>query len=229
MHLHEFLTEYALYLLLALGLGICSVWLFVMRKRLNIRPLTSAMLGVTYTLFGVLSVKLFAFLETGFSSASFGNMSLFGGVFFMPVCFYVTAKIVKVSERELVDVVTPSMLFMLLLMRINCLLSGCCKGVIISGTGHRFPSREAEILLYIVLIVCFCYQVLRKQSNGTVYPVFMLSYGVFRFVMEFFRATEPQTLFHMAHLWALLSAVFGAAIYFETKTATNEKKHRERK
>ena len=61
--------------------------------------------SVLHTVCGVLSVKAFAFLETGDA----GNMSLFGGVFFMPVLYFISAKvtvkimqIVKISKTALI-------------------------------------------------------------------------------------------------------------------------------
>lgn len=45
--------------------------------------------SVLHTVCGVLSVKAFAFLETGDA----GNMSLFGGVFFMPVLYFISADV----------------------------------------------------------------------------------------------------------------------------------------
>ena len=60
--------------------------------------------AVLHTLIGVLSVKIFAFLETGFNPDSLGNMSLFGGVFFMPVLYFISAKVSKRNIKTVFDI-----------------------------------------------------------------------------------------------------------------------------
>ena len=57
-------------------------------------------IAIVHTLYGVLTVKVFAFLETGFDKASIGNMSLFGGVFFMPLAYWLGAKISRRPTGE---------------------------------------------------------------------------------------------------------------------------------
>lgn len=70
-----------LLILLSVGAASTSVWLILMRKRLNLRWYAAIPLAIFHTIYGVFTVKAFAFLETGFDKASLGNMSLFGGVF----------------------------------------------------------------------------------------------------------------------------------------------------
>ena len=79
-----------LLLLLAAGATFTSVWLILLRKRLNMAWYVAIPIAIVHTLYGVLTVKVFALLETGFDKASIGNMSLFGGVFFMPLAYWLT-------------------------------------------------------------------------------------------------------------------------------------------
>lgn len=71
------LREHSLLLLLILGTLFNMFWLYRMRQRLRMRWYALIVCSVLHTLVGVLSVKVFAFLESG----DIGNMSLFGGVF----------------------------------------------------------------------------------------------------------------------------------------------------
>lgn len=97
-----------LLILLSVGAAFTAVWLALLRKRLNMAWYVAIMIAIAHTVYGVLTVKAFAFLETGFDKASLGNMSLFGGVFLMPLAYWLGAKISKRPPKEVFDVFTPA-------------------------------------------------------------------------------------------------------------------------
>lgn len=217
----------SLLILLAIGFSFTAVWLILLRKRLRMAWYVAVPIAVAHTVFGVLAVKVFAFLETGFSKDSLGNMSLFGGVFLMPLAYWLGAKISKRPYREVFDIFTPCMIFTVMCARVNCILSGCCIGLPIPGmNGVRFPTREAEILFYVILLACLCPRVWKGRLGGRAYPVYMIGYGAFRFVIEFFRVSENRSLLHLAHLWALITLLFGVSIYVEIESQKSKKRRR---
>ena len=216
-----------LILLLSAGAVFTAVWLILLRKRLDMPWYAAIPLAILSTVYGVLTAKVFAFLEAGFNTDSLGNMSLFGGVFFMPLAYWLGAKLSKRSYREVFDVFTPCMIFTVMCARINCIVSGCCIGLPIPGmNGVRFPTREAEILFYIILLICLCPRVLKGKYRGQAYPIYMISYGAFRFVEEFFRSADTSSVFHRAHIWALITLIIGISIYAEIKSETATRKRR---
>lgn len=218
-----------LLILLSVGAASTSVWLILMRKRLNLRWYAAIPLAIFHTIYGVFTVKAFAFLETGFDKASLGNMSLFGGVFFMPLAYWLGAKISNRPMREVFDIFTPCMIFTVMCARVNCVISGCCLGLPIPGLdGTRFSTREAELIFYVVLLAIICPRIVKGKTGGKAYPVYMISYGIFRFIIEFFRQAQTDTLFHLSHMWATLSLIIGISIYVELnikgKKYKNERK-----
>lgn len=216
-----------LILLLSAGAVFTAVWLVLLRKRLDMPWYAAIPLAILSTVYGVLTAKVFAFLESGFNTDSFGNMRLFGVVFFMPLAYWLGAKLSKRSYREVFDVFTPCMIFTVMCARINCIVSGCCIGLPIPGmNGVRFPTREAEILFYIILLICLCPRVLKGKYRGQAYPIYMISYGAFRFVEEFFRSADTSSVFHSAHIWALIALIIGISIYAEIKSETATRKRR---
>ena len=216
-----------LILLLSAGAVFTAVWLVLLRKRLDMPWYAAIPLAILSTVYGVLTAKVFAFLEAGFNTDSFGNMRLFGVVFFMPLAYWLGAKLSKRSYREVFDVLTPCIIFTVMCARINCIVSGCCIGLPIPGmNGVRFPTREAEILFYIILLICLCPRVLKGKYRGQAYPIYMISYGAFRFVEEFFRSADTSSVFHRAHIWALITLIIGISIYAEIKSETATRKRR---
>lgn len=215
MELFTWLTDHALILLLGCGTLFNVYWLHRCRERLHLRWLSVLLLSVLHTVLGVLSVKVFALFETG----NFSNMSLFGGVFFMPLFYWGVAKLAKQKAADVFDVFTICLVFTLMCARLNCMISGCCLGahIPIEGLTHlRFPTRELELLFYVLLLSRLWRKVLSGSARGMIYPIYMISYGIFRFVTETLRFSDrTDSILHVSHLWALLSLGIGISIYGE--------------
>ena len=216
--------EHALFLLLFFATAVCCVWLSMMRKRLKMPLYAVFPVAVLHTLIGVLSVKIFAFLETGFNPDSLGNMSLFGGVFFMPVLYFISAKVSKRNIKAVFDIFTICKIFTVMCARINCIVSGCCAGLVIPGTHFHFPTRELEILYYIVMLILLIPRVKKSKNPGSTYPLYMASYGAFRFIDEFFRTSSTGMLFHLSHVWAAIAFAAGLSIYIEINARNHQRK-----
>lgn len=215
MALLTWLSDHALILLLGCGTLFNVYWLHRCRERLHLRWLSVLLLSVLHTVLGVLSVKVFALFETG----NFSNMSLFGGVFFMPLFYWGVAKLAKQKTADVFDVFTICLVFTLMCARLNCMISGCCLGahIPIEGLTHlRFPTRELELLFYVILLSRLWRKVLSGSARGMIYPIYMISYGIFRFVTETLRFSDrTDSILHVSHLWALLSLGIGISIYGE--------------
>lgn len=217
MALLTWLSDHALILLLGCGTLFNVYWLHRCRERLHLRWLSVLLLSVLHTVLGVLSVKVFALLETG----DFSNMSLFGGVFFMPLFYWGVAKLAKQKTADVFDVFTICLVFTLMCARLNCIISGCCLGahIPIEGLTHlRFPTREMELIFYVILLSRLWRKVLSGSARGMIYPIYMISYGIFRFVTETLRFSDrTDSILHVSHLWALLSLGIGISIYGESQ------------
>lgn len=215
MALLTWLSDHALILLLGCGTLFNVYWLHRCRERLHLRWLSVLLLSVLHTVLGVLSVKVFALFETG----DFSNMSLFGGVFFMPLFYWGVAKLAKQKAADVFDVFTICLVFTLMCARLNCIVSGCCLGahIPIEGLTHlRFPTRELELLFYVLLLSRLWRKVVTGSARGMIYPIYMISYGIFRFVTETLRFSDrTDSILHVSHLWALLSLGIGISIYGE--------------
>ena len=217
MELFTWLTDHALILLLGCGTLFNVYWLHRCRERLHLRWPSVLLLSVLHTVLGVLSVKGFALFETG----NFSNMSLFGGVFFMPLFYWGVAKLAKQKAADVFDVFTICLVFTLMCARLNCIISGCCLGahIPIEGLTHlRFPTRELELLFYVILLSRLWRKVLSGSARGMIYPIYMIAYGIFRFVTETLRFSDrTNSILHVSHLWALLSLGIGISIYGELR------------
>ena len=68
------------------------------------------------------------------------------------------------------------------------------------------------MLFYAIFLALTAPKVLRGGMRGRLYPIYMVAYGVFRGINECFRySSETQSLFHRAHIWAVISIAVGLA------------------
>lgn len=223
----EWMRSHPLIMLLAGAVIITFIWLTAIRKRLSIKWYAAALLALLNVLIGVLCVKFFAVVEAGFDFSKFSGQSLFGAVFFLPLFYYLGSKLFKRKPADVFDCFTVPTVFTLFCARICCLLTGCCLGKDLGG--FRVPTREAELVFYAVLLVFIVPRVLGGRGRGESYPIFMIAYGAFRFVCEFFRESASfPGVFHLSHVWAVITFALGLCIYFELKRRS-ENKHAKNK
>lgn len=211
----QLITSHSLFFLLGLGTIFSFAVMYKWRRELKLSWYSAIIFSVLHTIWGVISVSVFAVVETGFNMDYLGNMSLFGGVFMMPIFYLIMGKITGVKVKTVFDVCTNCMLFTLMCARLNCVITGCCYGLKIRGTELRWPTRELEILFYVILIICIFGQLKKNILNGSIYPIYMIAYGIFRFITEGFRFYEEGTMLHRGHLWSLITLGFGISVYIE--------------
>lgn len=213
-----------LYLIIAAATLGCIAWIGLNRKTLCFNWLAVIVSALICMAAGVTFVRVFAFMEGGFTDTKLDKMSLFGGVFMMPLVLALGAKLTKRDMRDVFDIYGICMPWTMTCMRVNCLFAGCCLGNFIHGTDFRWPTREAEIVFYVAFIALLAPKVYKRETRGTVYPLYMLCYGIFRFIIEFLRQSDSTGVLHIAHAWALLAAVIGLGVYWEVQNRNKKKK-----
>lgn len=204
-----FETWYFLIIMLSLATIGVFVWLYLNRKTLNAKWWEVLIVSVLHTLVGVAFVKLFALIEVGFNASIAGSVSLFGGIFFMPLFYALYAIIKKLDVKKVFDVFANALVITYVFARANCLYSGCCLGIQIGTTDILFPVREAEMLFHVLFVILTSMRTLKGELNGNGYAIYIAGYGLFRFVFEFLRQSASTSIMHIAHVWSLVAIVLG--------------------
>ena len=192
-------------------------------KKFNISKLKSVAISLTNNVGAFAGAKILFLLENIKSLSqgiSFGGFSFYGTVFMLPLFMLVTYNMYGIEKKEFLNFSTPSVLMELAFYRTGCLLAGCCCGVE-AGWGiamaHspevlRVPVQLIEIILDLGIFATLLY-VERKaffKENGLLYPIFMVSYGLIRFVIEFFRVRDVWVWgMSEAHFLSLLAIAIG--------------------
>lgn len=198
-------------LLIALTLGtiVMLIIMMICRRWIVIGKLKTVVFAVLLTACGLASVKIMAFVESG----EWSGLSFFGAVFLEPVFLLLLSLLLREKWTTLLDLSAPSICGMLMVMKMECLRSGCCKGRILfrdAGKVVRFPSPIVELLAAVALAVFLIYLIRNGGNQGRIYPLFMVSYGVVRFILNLFRATTPFVwILPAGNFWSLIAIVIG--------------------
>lgn len=162
---------------------------------------------------GFFGAYLMGFIENG----RFGSKSYFGTVFLPLAAIPIVAKQLKENPNKMLDLAALGQSLVLAIAKIHCYLLGCCGGRKfinpITGGTYTFPSQIVESAVgFILFTILFVVQ--RKQNNKEkIYPLFLLGYGMIRFILNLFRDAEPFIgVFPIGNLWALISMMLGVVM-----------------
>lgn len=97
----QWIVDNRLWILLGFGTVFGWFWLSQFKEKLNIKEWLIPIISILHTTVMVWAVRVFAFLEAGGKS---GGMSLYGSIFFLPVAYFVCAKIFKRDVVMIFDV-----------------------------------------------------------------------------------------------------------------------------
>lgn len=145
--------------------------------------------------------NFFEFIKYLFGLAS--GMVFYGGLLGGLLFGYLYARIKKYPLKDYADIFAVSIPLFHTFGRIGCFLAGCCYGVeweygisgrVIGSGNHedikRLPIQLIEsaflLILFLVLLILFN----KGIAKGRLLCVYLLSYSVLRFTLEFWRGDE---------------------------------------
>lgn len=174
----------------------------------------------------------------GFSLNSSTGATFYGGLIGGVVCFiiiyFVWGKLsfdddtYKKQFYLVLNIAPASIAIAHSIGRIGCLMAGCCYGlktdawcgITMKHLGYKvIPTQLFEAIILAVLFVCFVYRIKNKQDYNM--PIYMISYGVWRFFLEYLRSDDRgQTVISFltpSQLIAILMIVSGVILYLFLK------------
>lgn len=101
--------------------------------------------------------------------------------------------------------------------RVGCWLTGCCLGQVCDDAGNRYPVVPTEIAFHLLAAAGLGLMARRGLLRGNLFHLYLLAYGAFRFVHEWWRDTPRFNLggVPVSPYQALALAVVGfAAVRF---------------
>lgn len=166
-----------------------------------------------------------------------GGFVFYGGLFGALFAAWLYCRVNKLSYFALARLLMPVVPLFHGFGRLGCFFMGCCYGRESEAFGIRFAHSEiapngvpllpvqlieaaAEFLLFFVL----AWLAGKKESGKAIFCTWLLSYGVLRFVLEFFRGDDYRG-FHgilsVSQVLSLAAVGLGAAILMHGRIASN--------
>ena len=213
--MYEFIKDNSVYIAVLAGLIIGTPLIMPLEKADTKKGRWRAVPhAAVFSVVSVVSVLLFASFEKVISGEGFsiGAVSTYGVYLIAPIFLLLIFRQDRALRFDQFAIYALPSLF---LQRVRCLFTGCCYGKLMAGSELRWPVRESELVFYAVLLIVLIYMYnCGKLKSGTLFPVLMISYGTFRFLNEFFR-DNGAGLFHMAHMWSIITLIIGVCLYIE--------------
>lgn len=168
-------------------------------------------------------------LDTSTGSTFYGGL-IGGAACFLLIYFGVGALIFKEKQNvssffTVTDIAAASIAVAHGFGRIGCLMAGCCHGEICDAwyavympaiLAKAVPLQLYEALFLFALFGFFVWRLLTRRSCNL--PLYMALYGVWRFVLEFFRSDDRGStivdFLSPSQLIALLMVIGAVALFF---------------
>lgn len=128
-----------------------------------------------------------------------GGFVIYGGIIVAIPSVYLYLKIKKVDILQYMDIGIASIAIAQAIGRVGCLLAGCCYGKYVSPdkwyaiTISGFSVAPIQIVCSILNLINFVFLITLKKHvkiKGITLASYMITYGIGRFIIEFFRGDE---------------------------------------
>ena len=209
--------------------GVCSMGALALRARgrYGLSAPRALALTLMLTVCGLLGTKLLYILEnwreTLENGLTLGGQSFFGAVYLIPLLMPLGGRLLGLSPGRTLDACAPCVASIIGFMRMGCFLNGCCGGweMTLGSLRFHWPTQIMESLGDFLILGILLLQEEKQSHQGRRYAVFMLSYGILRFFVEFLRDTEKDWLGLGHGQWFALLAVLisGAVLLLEKRKA----------
>lgn len=154
-----------------------------------------------------------------------GGFVFYGGLFGVLLGVYCYSKKHNYDLGKMYNMMAPTIPLFHSIGRIGCLMAGCCYGFEFSERitvfnlfyMDRFPTQIIEAVFEIILfVVILVYQ--KKKENPNALRLYLVSYAVFRFLLEFARGDSVRGVFLILSTSQIIS--LGILLYFCVKKIT---------
>ena len=158
-----------------------------------------------------------------------GGLVFYGGFILATIALFVYSKMAKLDFLKVFDVTTPALAMGHAFGRIGCFLNGCCFGTVTDSCfGVKYPLYSEAYMKYpdaalhpvqvyeaifnVILCGILIYLIRKVRYKGVAVGFYFVSYGIMRFVFEFFRGDNARIAgFTIAQYIGVGLIIFGTA------------------
>lgn len=161
--------------------------------------------------------RIFAFRD--------GGLVFYGGLFAALLGVFFYCRFRRISFLKLLDHASPFIILGYAITRVGCFLNGCCYGAVTQlpwavvypfadGAG-RHPTQLYAVAAGLLIFVLLRKLKRFKTFEGYTFLLFLIFYGIYRFLIEFVRVHESVLGFMTPYqLASLVLVVLAASVFF---------------
>lgn len=244
----EFLNTYGL--MIAVGIIVCYYLVDKLCQKykidekftlfIEINGIASIVVGF---LFAGLFQSIYEYIENpsgGFKIS--GNITFFGGliggVVTFLIVYFIFRKKFKSKLLDVLSIIPPCIVIAHAFGRVGCFFAGCCYGKPTNSIfGVQFPDLPYKvfptnlyeaIFLFVLFAVMFVLLVKFKFKYNL--PLYCISYGVFRFFIEYLRGDARGSFVSgvsPSQFWAIIMIVIGVVLWVALVYVNNKLNNKE--
>ena len=196
---------------LFLGVLFCLILLYKYHRHNKLKrnyTYDILILACVSIIIGILSATLFQFIFDSIKENSTNGafaMTFFGGLVGGVIIFLIGYKVVikkRYPESKFINdilIIAPACITLAHgLGRIGCFFAGCCYGIETDSIwGVKFPHLDHNVYptqlyeaIFLILLSGILSLLAFKYKNKYTMPIYLASYGIFRFLIEFIRGDD---------------------------------------
>lgn len=212
---------------------------FYLKKTIKLNVLDFLIVVLTTLIAGIVFAILFENLYEAIKHSINGEnqkftwgMTFIGGLFGGVVIFILMHKYYYMKSnqsimKEVLKIAPVSICYAHACGRIGCYLAGCCYGKVTnSSIGVLFPGMTQKVIPtqliemgFLLLLGTILLILTIKKITVYEMPIYLLSYSIFRFIIEFYRGDERGQIGSLSpsQYWCLLLFLGGICLIFVYK------------
>ena len=232
-------------LMIAVGILSCFIVFFLCGKKKKIQSsfldfgFYNAVVAIALG-FGAAALfqATYNYIENPDRGFNFGGITFIGGLIGGVVSFLVGYAIFrKRFKSKLLDILSLAPCCILIAHafgRVGCFFAGCCYGkptdgifgVTFPGMSHAVHPTQLYEATFLFLMFAICMVLYLKKNFKYNLPLYLIAYGIFRFLIEYVRNDSRGELIGAvspSQFWSIVMVVIGVALIFYLRFAY--KKH----
>lgn len=150
---------------------------------------------------------------------------LVGGVLSFLVIYCIFRNKYTTRLYEVISIFPCSILIAHALGRIGCFFAGCCYGketnsifgIQFPGLTHPVHPTQLYEAAFLFLLCAVCVYLIVKRDFKYNMPLYLITYGIFRFLIEFIRGDERGSFIEVltpSQFWSVVMIITGICVLF---------------
>lgn len=218
-----------------IGLILCFTFLNIYFAKIKLQAsikYTSEIIGLISIIFGfifsILFQNLFFYIASPDDFKFSTAMTFYGGVI-AGIITYILVYVLFYRKKyptllKEMSIIAPACITIAHgFGRLGCFFNGCCYGIPTSSPiGVTFPHLDHAVIptnlieaIFLIILSLILFFLAIKHKNKFCFSIYLITYGIFRFVIEFYRGDDRGAFIEglsPSQFWSILYFVAGVSL-----------------